>query len=71
MRSYRRLMDRMIEKELRLTHIAIHQILTNELRMKKKIRAEIIPKKPFARLKGQEGKGALTFWNRLKIIPIS
>ena len=44
-RSDRRLTVRMIGEELNLTHTTVHQILTNELKMRK-ICAKMVPKTP-------------------------
>ncbi|GFX47142.1 HTH_48 domain-containing protein [Trichonephila clavipes] len=45
--SDRRLTVRLIGKELNLNHTTVHQILINELKMRK-ICAKMVPKKPFS-----------------------
>ena len=55
-RSDHRLTVRMIASELNLNHTMVHQILTEELAMKK-LCAKFVPKKPDNRTEGQsEGR---------------
>lgn len=58
----------MFGKELSLTHITVHQMLTIKLGMKKKS-AQIYFQKPFAKLKDINRKGALIFFESIENDP--
>ncbi|XP_026829836.1 protein GVQW3-like [Ooceraea biroi] len=68
-RSDRRLTVRLIADELNLNHTTVHEILINELEMRK-ICAKMVPKNLTPQQKENRKKCAAIFWSGLKMIQI-
>ena len=67
-RSDRRLTLRMISSELNFNRFTVHQILTQDLDMRK-VCAKMVPKKPHDRAEGQSEGCVFCFLDRLEREP--